>query len=161
MPNERSIPGNALRQINHDYNWWWWIVFAEWLTDKKRLALFPDSIIVSESRHGKFRTRWEKDSRTQRMSAFTVSSLMINELMEDCFTAGSFPEGSFSFSVWVTHWPLSRFCFFEYTAKKLLGDISNKCPSGTFFGWTLEGFVGGSVENFILPDVLKMVSLTY
>ena len=30
-------------------NWWWWIVFVVWLTDERRLALFPAGTIVRDS----------------------------------------------------------------------------------------------------------------
>ena len=29
--------------------WWWWIVFVVWLTDKRRLALFPAGTLQPES----------------------------------------------------------------------------------------------------------------
>ena len=35
--------------------WWWWIVFVVWLTDKRRLALFPAGTIVRDPHH-----RWMK-----------------------------------------------------------------------------------------------------
>ena len=31
--------------------WWWWIVFVVWLTDGRRLALFPAGIIVRDPHH--------------------------------------------------------------------------------------------------------------
>ena len=33
--------------------WWWWVVFVEWLTDERRLALFPAGTIGTESHHRK------------------------------------------------------------------------------------------------------------
>ena len=32
-------------------NEWWWIVFAVWLTDERRLALFPAGTIVRDPHH--------------------------------------------------------------------------------------------------------------
>ena len=42
--------------------WWWWIVFVVWLTDERRLALFPAGTIVRDPYHRKseFRLSWMK-----------------------------------------------------------------------------------------------------
>ena len=37
--------------INAEDEWWRWIVFVVWLTDEKRLALFPAGTIVRDSHH--------------------------------------------------------------------------------------------------------------
>ena len=33
------------------WSWWWWIVFVVWLTDERRLALFPAGTIVRDPHH--------------------------------------------------------------------------------------------------------------
>ena len=33
--------------------WWWWIVFVVWLTNERRLVLFPARTIVRDPHHGK------------------------------------------------------------------------------------------------------------
>ena len=43
--------------------WWWlWIVSVVWLTDEKRLALFPAEIIARDPHHRKSPTRGEQDN---------------------------------------------------------------------------------------------------
>ena len=37
--------------------WWWWIVFVVWLTDERRLALFPAETIVRDPHHRESLTR--------------------------------------------------------------------------------------------------------
>ena len=39
--------------------WWWWIVFVVWLTDERRLALFPARTIVRDPHHHESPTRRE------------------------------------------------------------------------------------------------------
>ena len=39
----------------------WWIVFVVWLTDERRLALFPAGIIVRDPHHHESPTRREQD----------------------------------------------------------------------------------------------------
>ena len=43
------------------YWWWWWIGFVVWLTDKRRLALFPVGTIVRDPHHFESPTRGEND----------------------------------------------------------------------------------------------------
>ena len=40
--------------------WWWWIVFVVWLTDERRLALFPAGTIVRDPHHRGSPTRREQ-----------------------------------------------------------------------------------------------------
>ena len=45
--------------------WWWWIVFVVWLTDERRLGLFPAGTIVTDPHHCEsptisFRLSWIK-----------------------------------------------------------------------------------------------------
>ena len=44
-------------------SWSWWIVFVVWLTDKRRLALFPAKTIVRDPHHCKALTCQEPKSR--------------------------------------------------------------------------------------------------
>ena len=39
----------------------WWIVFVEWLTDERRLALFPTGTIVKDPHHLQSPTQREQD----------------------------------------------------------------------------------------------------
>ena len=38
----------------------WWIVFAEWLTDERRFALFPEGTLFRDPHHRKSPTRHEQ-----------------------------------------------------------------------------------------------------
>ena len=40
--------------------WWWWIVFVVWLTDKRRLALFPAGTTVRDPHHHESPTHLEQ-----------------------------------------------------------------------------------------------------
>ena len=46
--------------------WRWWIVFAEWLTDERRLVLFPAGIIVRDPHHRESPTRREQGPNLRR-----------------------------------------------------------------------------------------------
>ena len=41
---------------------WWWIVFVVWLTDERRLALFPARTIARDPHHRESPTRGEQDN---------------------------------------------------------------------------------------------------
>ena len=43
------------------WRWWWWIVFAEWFTDERCLALFPARTIVRDCHHRKSPTHCEQN----------------------------------------------------------------------------------------------------
>ena len=40
--------------------WWWWTVFVVWMTNQRRLALFPAGIIVRDPHHRESPTRSEQ-----------------------------------------------------------------------------------------------------
>ena len=44
--------------------WWWWIVFVVWLTDERRLALFPAGTII--------RDHHNRESPTRRKQGFNL-----------------------------------------------------------------------------------------
>ena len=46
--------------------WWWWIVFVVWLTNERRLALFPAVTIVKDPYHCESPTRCEQDFNLRR-----------------------------------------------------------------------------------------------
>ena len=58
--------------------WWWWIVFVVWLTDKRRLALFPSGIIVRDPHHLESLTRRERDLNLCRTSV----QALLNEVVQ-------------------------------------------------------------------------------
>ena len=41
--------------------WWWWIAFVVWLTDEKRLALFPAATILRDPYHRESQTHREQE----------------------------------------------------------------------------------------------------
>ena len=43
--------------LEDNYFWWWLIVFVVWLTNKRRLGLFPAGTTARNSHHGKSPTR--------------------------------------------------------------------------------------------------------
>ena len=46
--------------------WWWWIVLVVWLTDERRLALFPAGTVVRDSHHRESPTRREQGLNLRR-----------------------------------------------------------------------------------------------
>ena len=58
--------------------WWWWIVFVVWLTDERRLALFPAGTIVRDSHHLESPTRREQDLNLHR----TRVQALLNEAVQ-------------------------------------------------------------------------------
>ena len=48
---------NSQRKKECIFWWWWWIVFVVWLTDERRLALFPAGTIVRDLHHRESPTR--------------------------------------------------------------------------------------------------------
>ena len=56
----------------------WWIVFVVWLTDERRLALFPAGTIVRDPRHRKSLTRREQDLDLHR----TWVQTLLNEVLQ-------------------------------------------------------------------------------
>ena len=46
--------------------WWWWIVFVVWLTDKRRLALFPAGTIVRDPQNCESLTRRKQGLNLRR-----------------------------------------------------------------------------------------------
>ena len=53
---KRQFTHTFLLHINYSYNHWW-IVFVVWLTDERRLALFPAGTIVRDLHHRESPTR--------------------------------------------------------------------------------------------------------
>ena len=51
---------------------WWWIVFVVWLTDKRRLFLFPAGTIVRDPHHRESPTRWAGFEPAQNLSSGLV-----------------------------------------------------------------------------------------
>ena len=47
--------GRSCKQ--REWWWWWWIIFVVWLTDERRLALFPAGTIVRDPYHRESPTR--------------------------------------------------------------------------------------------------------
>ena len=99
-------------------------------------------------------------SRAQRISAFTVSSLMINKLMGDCFTADSLTGGSFSSSVWqggtncILYWFLAKNfkeCFFFLLAW-ISRDETSKPPTNIFVVQALWYALFSLFETFLLQS---------
>ena len=46
-----------LKDVDTEKAWWWWIVLVVWLTDERRLALFPAGTTVRDPRHRESPTR--------------------------------------------------------------------------------------------------------
>ena len=49
------------RKIHRKTPAWWWIVFVVWLTDERRLALFPTWTIVKDPHHREFPKNHEQE----------------------------------------------------------------------------------------------------
>ena len=49
--------------------WWWWIVFVVWLTDERRLALFPSATIVRDPHHREPPTRRKQGLNSKRFNS--------------------------------------------------------------------------------------------
>ena len=52
--------------------WWWWMVFVVWLTDERRLALFPAGTIVRDPHHYESKTRRAGFEPAQNLSSGLV-----------------------------------------------------------------------------------------
>ena len=52
--------------------WWWWIVFVVWLTDERRLTLFPAGTIVRDPHHRESPTRRAGFEPAQNLSSGLV-----------------------------------------------------------------------------------------
>ena len=52
--------------------WWWWIIFVVWLTNKRRLALFPVGTIVRDPHHCESPTRCKQGLNLRRTDSGLV-----------------------------------------------------------------------------------------
>ena len=56
---------------------WWWIALVVWLTDEKRLALFPTGTIVRDPHHLESPARGKQDFKESlRTSASQTGNLL-------------------------------------------------------------------------------------
>ena len=66
-PSNANVPYFGHITVHFCWWWWWWsIVFVVWLTDERRLALFPAATIVRDPHHCKYPTRREQDLNLRR-----------------------------------------------------------------------------------------------
>ena len=57
------------------WRWWWWIVFVVWLTNEKRLALYPAGTIVRYFHNRESSTRRKQDLSVRR----TLGQALLDE----------------------------------------------------------------------------------
>ena len=58
--------------------WWWWIVFVVWLTDVRRLTLFPAGTTVRDPHHRESPTRRKQGLNLRR----TRVQALLNEVVQ-------------------------------------------------------------------------------
>ena len=85
----KRYPIQCIKDLNYNHEqitimvniwwwWWWWIVFVVWLTNKRRLSLFPAETIVRNPHHLESPTCRKQDLNLRR----TWVEALLNEVVQ-------------------------------------------------------------------------------
>ena len=76
--NQCSLEAFSVIDKVHDLMIWWWFVFVVWLTDERRLALFPAGTIVRSPHHRESPAHREQDMNLRT----TWVQALLNEVVQ-------------------------------------------------------------------------------